>query len=233
VSVRGGHIMASCATGTTQLLAAPPAGYLRVITSFQAKNAHASSALTYRLHDADGDFYGPSGNTVAAGAVSQSATALGLTCVTDSAVSITVSGTGTPAEVLAEWHQVPKPAGWAVGVVALTTTYQAIPNVVPTAGLARVRGTLQGPESALSGLTVWNGDAGNIQTGYRLIRAGVTFDWVNGGGGASPSTTSYARSVFASQLVLQPGDQLLTRVAAITVPGAAVLRMGVEKMYTA
>jgi len=228
-SVRGGHIMARCATGTTQLLAAPPAGYLNVIVTCQIKNAHASSALSFRLTDADGPFFGPAANTLAA-AGNTIGTSLRPVWVGDSAVSITVSGTGTPAEVLAEWHQIPKPAGWAIGVVALTASYQNIPNVVPTTDMLRHWSpVLSAAAQAASNNHIYNGDAAAVQLQYRLIRAGVTFDW-NAGAGAGATVAAYANTNQVAPLVLLPGDVLQAKVASITVPGAAILRHFVERM---
>lgn len=230
---RGGHILRSCPTGTTQLLAAPPAGFLNCLVQGVIKNAHGASALTFRLSDANGDVLGPSGNSLAAGSNSIGIT-FRPTLVTDSAISITVSGTGSPAEVHFEYHQIPKPDGFSLGVVALTNAYQAIPNVVPSEGAAKPWSALLPQQSSSGALvsSVWNGDSGAVQLQFRLIRDGVTYDW-NVGGGAGATIAAFSNSSPALPFVLLPADQVQVKVASINTPGAAILRAYMTRLQRA
>lgn len=232
--VRGGHIMARVSTGTQVLLAAPPAGYLNAILHTQVKNAHATNALNYRLTDADGEFMGPTTNTLAAGSNSLASVSGRPLWIGDSNVSITVSGTGTPAEIIAEWHQIPIPAGWTKSVLALTTAYQTVPNAVPLVGLARQWSPIRTPQGQGLGATlqVWNGDSAAVQIQWRLIRDGVTFDW-NHGNGAGSTSAAFSNAALATPIALVAGDQLQVKVASIGVPGAAILRSYWETMVAA
>jgi hypothetical protein len=82
-------------------------------------------------------------------------------------------------------------------------------------------------------LWLWNGDVAAVQLQWRLIRGGLTFDW-NHGNGTGNTVAAYANTATPHfPNVLMAGDQLQVKVPAITVPGAAVLRLYVEKMYAA
>lgn len=228
-----GHVLARCATGTTQLLPAPPPGYLHRLGTGLFKNTHASSSLTFRLSDANGDMFGPGAAGLAAGNNSQflnNVKGIGV----DSAVSVTVSGAGSPLDVQLVWHREPKPEGWACGVVALTTSYQTIPNVVPAQGYARPWGSPLEDLSNGNGSDgfIWNGDTGAVVINFRLIRDGVTFDWASGPGAGSSNPALTNVQVNPGD-ILKAGDVYQVKVAAINTPGAAIVRYYYQKFESA
>lgn len=218
--------MSRLATGTHVLLPAPPAGYLNALVRAQIKNAHATSTMNFRFFDSDGEIWGPASNALAAGSVDGNTTTTPR-WVGDSELSITISGTGTPAEIIAEWHQIPKPAGYVCGVVALTTSYQSVPRVVPTSDRVRTLQRLETDEAALNTMAVWNGDSGAVQPSFRLIRDGVTFEWL---GTSIPSLLVGSQQLY---VVLQPGDQFAVKAVAIVTPGSFIYRHRAYRSYAA
>ena len=215
----GGSFMVRVANpGTSDILAAPPAGYMN-LAIFSGHNADAANTLVFRVHDADGDQCENGGTPLAAGSDAFPASS-GFPLITTSALTAVVSGGtgGTPCEFRGSYTQVQVPAGMLRATLALTNAYQAI-AVVPASGTAVGYRIVSGYESANQGIIIFNGDTANCTPQFRLTRGALVFTW------NAPITGFGSRSAPGPVVPLIPGDVFECKLAvAPAVPGSILLR---------
>src|SRR3990172_4882667 len=118
-----GSVIATVATGTTtQLLAAPPAGYAWLISSWNVVNDDAALTLAYELTE-DGNLV--DGRAMTAAQIASPGGGLGLT----GALSMAVTGAGTSVTISLSYYRV-RLTDFVMWRVALTDTFQAVAAIV-------------------------------------------------------------------------------------------------------
>lgn len=139
------------------------------------------------------------------------------------AVSVTVSGVGSPVSVGGLYHRLPAVPGVTLGALALTSTYQTV-IATPPPGLAAISFRYYTTQA----VTCWivNNDSAPCTITFRLT-SGATVNTFNPGAVALAGTVAAANGFNGLNRVpaLAPGDVLEAKLAAPpVVAGSIILR---------
>ena len=213
---RAGGILRAAATGeVTELLAAPPAGYLHVIPSLRVKNTDGALALDWAISDGEDNINVALG--LAAGAsISPLSTTLP-PLYTARALLATIGGAGGDAIFAGAYQVVPENA--VTTKLRCTDTFVALPLAVPPAGFVSIpAGMFAQIGFATGNGFVFNGDSSVANVQWQLTRGTVVMqDTITS---ATPVNGRQAGLVLPAIL---PGDEFAVRVAvAPTVPDSVI-----------
>jgi len=207
-----GSVIATVATGTTtQLLAAPPAGYAWLISSWNVVNDDAALTLAYELTE-DGNLV--DGRAMTAAQIASPGGGLGLT----GALSMAVTGAGTSVTISLSYYRV-RLTDFVMWRLALTDTFQAVAAIVPPVGRASKFTSLNTGFSTLSvasPMYILNNDSASTTVQVKITRGATIITRTNGAVAANASRTTFSALSLPNLL---PGD--LVEIKAIVAPVTA------------